>query len=66
MAPAAATLAARAAEPQRRVASLSSHSSQATLPATLAASAAESAVQPSALLPGTATTSPVTGGLDQS
>ncbi len=56
IAPAAFTLPDRPTEPQRRVASLSSHSSQATLPATNAASSTESGSQPSALSPGIVTT----------
>ena len=69
IAPAAATLPDRATEPHWRVESLSSQYSQATLPATAAASVGESASQPSLLLvpgpkaPGIFTTSPVTGGL---
>src|SRR5690348_6171510 len=50
IAPAAVALFARVAEPQRRVASLSVHSTQATLPLTPAASAAEYGKQPSGLL----------------
>ncbi len=62
IAPAFWTLPDRPAEPHRRVASLSSHSSQATLPATVAASAGDSGSQPSALASESGTTSPVTSG----
>ncbi len=61
IAPAALALAERPTEPQRRVASLSSHSSQATLPFTFAASAALSGWHPSALAPGMVATVPLTG-----
>ena len=61
MAPAAVTLSERRTELQRRVFSSSSHSSQATLPFTLAASALESGSQPSALVRGIVTTLPLTG-----
>ena len=65
IAPAASTLADRAAEPHWRVLSLSSQYSQATLPATAAVSVGVSGSQPSVLpdpkVPGIAATSPVTG-----
>ena len=50
VAPAATALAERAPDPQRRWTSSSSHRSSATLPATLAASAALKGLQPSVLL----------------
>ena len=63
MAPASSTLPERPTEPQRRVSSSSSHSSQATLPRTRAASAADSGSHPSALAPGMVATRPLTGSL---